>query len=405
MAPSLSLKTYLTLARREPLRFQPKRLPRAGSAVIWLHCSDPERALAMAQLGLRLAALRSDAEVMITHPEGQPLLVDLPEDVIVESLPSENPLDVTKFLNHWSPDALIWMGPTVRPSLLFGANQRELPMVFVDADTPRLEHKNWRWLPDSLRSTLQMFSKIYARDADSGARLRRLVGAQTWVEDSGPLQEESPVLGYAESDLEDLGEALKGRPVWLASRVQTGELTALFSAHRNSLKLSPRMLLIIVPDDPKDAGAVLSACEEGGWRVSLWDNGEMPDEKTHILLAEDAAELGVFYRMAPMSFLGSSLAMGQDGRNPFEATSLGSAVLYGPGVRQHLDAYSKLAKAGAAQLVKDAESLSAAVAGLMAPDKVAKMVHAGWEVVSEGALVSDRIIDHVNIEMDQRGAS
>ncbi|CUI57209.1 3-deoxy-D-manno-octulosonic acid transferase [Cognatishimia activa] len=403
MAPSLSLTSYLTLARREPLSYEPKLLPQAGSALIWLHCSDPERALELVQLGQRLAAQRTKAQLLLTLSADVTAPAGLPDEVILDHPPSENPKDVSKFLNHWQPACLIWVGPGLRPSLLHGAQKQGFPSVLVDADELKIEGKT-RWLPDSLRATLQLFTRIYARDAASGFRIRRMVGMYGPVEDSGALQENSPALACSETDLEDLGEALKGRPVWLASRVQTGELDAVLAAHKASIKLSPRMLLIIVPDDPLDAGAALTACEEGGWRVALWDNGEMPDEKAHILLAEDAAELGVFYRIAPMSFVGSSLISGQGGRDPFEAAALGSAVLYGPGVRNYLEAYSRLAQAGAARIVKDANSLSAAVAGLLAPDKVAKMVHAGWEVISEGALVTDRIVDHLNDAMDERGS-
>ncbi len=403
MAPSLSLTTYLTFARREPLSWSPSIAPRMGSSLVWIHCADPERALILVQLGQRIAAQRSDAQILLSLFPGQ-APPELPEGVLFSEAPSENPADVAKFLNHWDPDALLWMGPWLRPSLNHGSHERGVPMVLVDADELGLEQKNWRWLPDSLRTTLQMFSCIYARNSASAYRMRRSLGINGPIEDSGPLQEGSPALSCSETDLEDLGDALKGRPVWLAARVQVGELDSVLTAHRASMRLSPRMLLVVVPDDPKDAGAVLTACEEGGWRVSLWDNGEMPDEKTQILLAEDAGELGLFYRIAPMSFLGSSLVSGQGGRNPYEPAALGSAILYGPGVRLHLDAYSRLAKAGAARIVKDGESLAAAVASLLAPDKLAKMVHAGWEIVSESALVTDRIVDRVNSALDEKGA-
>lgn len=402
MAPSLSLTTYLTLARREALTWDSGSHARPSGSLLWLHCGDPNRILVLTQLGLRIATQRGDTRVLITLSPNQSPPKGLPDNVLFCPAPSENPADVQKFLIFWKPDALIWSGPMLRPALIHGADQSKVPMVLVDADELTVENKNWRWIPDSLRATLQSFICIYATTPASAFRLRRLLGLAAPVEDSGPLIEESPALTCSETDLEDLGEVLRGRPVWLAARVQTGELRAVLAAHKASMRLSPRMLLIIVPDKPQDSGAVLSACEEGGWRMSLWDNGEMPDEKTQVLLAEDARELGLFYRIAPMSFMGSSLVAGEGGRNPYEPAALGSAVLYGPGVRQHLDAYSKLAKAGAARIVKDADSLSAAVASLLAPDKVANMVHAGWEIVSEGAMVADRIIERVNDAMDQR---
>ena len=84
------------------------------------------------------------------------------------------------------------------------------------------------------------------------------------------------------------------------------------------------------------------------------------------------------------------------------AAGLGSAVLYGPNVRNHLNAYSRLASAGAARIVNDANALGVAVARLIAPDHAATMALAGWQVASESAAVTDRIVDLVQDALDQR---
>ena len=203
MAPSLSLTTYLTLARREPLLYEPKLSPTRGSALIWLHSSDPERANELVQLGQRLAAQRNQAQLLLTISSGQELPDGKPDGVTFDWAPSENPADVAKFLNHWQPACLLWLGPGLRPSLLYGTQRQSIPMVLVDADELSIESRT-RWVPDSLRSTLQLFTRIYARDAKSGFRIRRMVGMSGPVEDSGALKEQSPVLSCSETDLEDL---------------------------------------------------------------------------------------------------------------------------------------------------------------------------------------------------------
>ncbi|GAA6209292.1 glycosyltransferase N-terminal domain-containing protein [Cognatishimia sp. WU-CL00825] len=404
MASSLSLTAYLAFARREPLSAPIQREPRPAGTVIWLHCADPARATAMAQLGLRLAAQRGgNHQVVLSLSPGRFQSNPMPDGVILVQAPSENPADILSFLAHWRPDVGLWIGPWVRPALIFEAQRRKIPLFLIDADELGLENKRWRWLPDSLNATLPMFTQIFARNAASGFRLRKAVGNDTVVEDSGPLLEDSPALSCNESDLDELSECLKTRPVWLAARVHPDEVNLLLNAHRNTSRLSPRLLLILVPDDPANLAALRDKCQDEGWRLGCWDDGDLPEEKTQILLAENPQELGLFYRIAPITFLGSSLVAGQGGRNPLEPAALGSAILYGPGVRRHLDAYTRLAKSGAARIVKDTNTLSAALAQLMAPDKVAQMVHAGWETVSEGALVVDRIVDQVSDALDKKG--
>jgi len=50
--------------------------------------------------------------------------------------------------------------------------------------------------------------------------------------------------------------------------------------------------------------------------------------------------------------------------------------------------------------VKDADSLTAALMFLAAPDQVAAMAHAGWQVVSDSAAVSDKVLEHAHMLMD-----
>ena len=357
----------------------------------------------MAQLGLRISQQRHDTQLLLTVSPDQKKPENLPDGIIFQEAPSENPDDVTQFLHHWMPNAVVWLGPWMRPAVLQAARDRGIPSFLIDADEVGLENKRWRWLPDPISGTLKLYTRILARDAASGFRLRRLIGMDAPIEDSGPLVEDSPALDCNEDDLEDLGASLSGRPVWLAAHVRPDEIDTVLAAHRAAMRLSPRLLLILVPDKPADAPVIAQQCQDENWRVSLWDDAEMPTERTQILLAENRSELGLFFRVAPITFMGSSLVAGHGGRNPFEPAALGSAILYGPSVRRHLDAYSRLARAGAARIVKDQDTLTAALAQLMAPDQVAAMVHAGWETVSEGAVVADRIVNLVTDALDNRG--
>jgi 3-deoxy-D-manno-octulosonic-acid transferase len=106
-----------------------------------------------------------------------------------------------------------------------------------------------------------------------------------------------------------------------------------------------------------------------------------------------------------VTFLGSSLAPKLGGQNPLEPAALGSAVLYGPSIRTHLDAYSRLAEAGAARIVRDVDSLVSALQQVLAPDVTARMAHAGWEIVSEGAEVSGQIIALLQDTLDNSEAN
>ena len=92
------------------------------------------------------------------------------------------------------------------------------------------------------------------------------------------------------------------------------------------------------------------------------------------------------------------------GCDPLDAAALGSAVLYGPKVRHYMASYSRLAAAGAARIVNDSDALGAAVSTLIAPEHAAAMAHAGWDVISQGAALTDRVLDLVQDALDLEAA-
>ena len=61
-------------------------------------------------------------------------------------------------------------------------------------------------------------------------------------------------------------------------------------------------------------------------------------------------ELGLFYRLAGIAFVGGSL-VAKGGHNPFEAARLGCAVLHGPDMSNCATMAAALAVAGAAETV------------------------------------------------------
>ena len=84
---------------------------------------------------------------------------------------------------------------------------------------------------------------------------------------------------------------------------------------------------------------------------------ERPTAATQIYVADTLGELGLFYRLARVSFIGGSLVR-HGGQNPIEPVRLGTAVLHGPHVGNFADIYGALNAAGGAASVTDVQDLA-----------------------------------------------
>jgi hypothetical protein len=166
-----------------------------------------------------------------------------------------------------------------------------------------------------------------------------------------------------------------------------------------ALKVNPRLLLILAPRHPNRGDEIAQMLQSDRWRYNRRTAGELPEAEANVYLADTMGELGLWYRVAPISLVGGSLQP-IGGHNPFEPAALGSAILHGPYVTNFVDIYQRLTEAGAARLVTGPDTLSEAVHELMNPDKAASMAHAAWEVVSQGAEVTDRALDAIFDRLD-----
>lgn len=410
MAGSLGLSAYRALTKRGEARPPDVSIARPSGELLWIHCAERDGFLAVQDLAQRQIASHPEMSVLITlpslprtnGPEG-----GVPADrVIVAQVCDDHPDSVAQWYAHWAPDCCIWTWGNLRPNLIFAASEKNCPMFLINADSTGFDGRRERWLPDVARTILPLFSAVMARTPTAARRLTQLGLSREDVEITTPLQAGGQALPCNETDLADLSATCVGRSIWFANGVQQEELHTVLAAHRQALRLSHRLLLVLRPAGTLDPAEASEQARKLDFRVLNWDDGNYPDEATQVLITEDPRDVGLFYRVAPVSFLGGSLVAGHSGVDPLEAAALGSAILYGPRVGRNLQSYSRLATAGAARIINDSAALGMAISRLVAPDQAATMAHAGWEVVSEGATLTDRITDLVQDTLDaQRGLS
>ena len=104
-------------------------------------------------------------------------------------------------------------------------------------------------------------------------------------------------------------------------------------------------------------------------------------------------ELGLFYRFAPIVFMGGSLVP-HGGQNPIEAIKLGASIVHGPHVFNFSDVYEALDKAGGARLAETPEALVKQLGQLLADPKAREISLAASErVVGELGGALDRTLN------------
>lgn len=401
MRGSIGLAAYRTLSGR---RAGPAFVPvgdRPDGEVVWIHAAETGNTRAIVDLAVRLLSVRHGLHVVLTSQDGA--LGDITSDGLhIQALPDDHPTFAEKFIAHWRPDVVIWAWGALRPNLILAAHASGAFMMLVDAASDGFDGRRDRWLPEVPKRMISVFDHVIARDAAAHLRVAQLGRGLAKIELSTPLHPFGQMLPAADSDITDVTLALAGRPTWLAARTVREEGRIILGAHRLALRTSHRLLLILHATSSPDGAHLMDLAQAAGMRAVYWGDGQMPDDNCQVLIADAADELGLWLRIAPVTFLGGSLRPGHAVYDPYSAAAYGTALIYGPHVGKNADAFTRLINARAARIVNDKQTLGRAVIQMIAPDQAAQMAMAGWDVVTQGASSLDHIIDLVQDQLDRR---
>lgn len=398
MARSLKIAAYIAgLRRAAPDRKLAAQPDRPQGAIIWARCSLPEQLTAVETLQRKLAEDADAIRIIVTVP-------DWDDSLTGRALPEPRGKDnIRAFITHWQPMLAIWVQGDLDLVLLGGMRAAALPCILVDANGKGLDQVPGGWVPGAIRSLLSQFETMLAIDQPAA---RRLVGAgapQTRLVVTGPMEDCGRVLSCDEEDRRVLSAAIGTRPVWLAAAATRQETMALCLAHQVASRRAHRLLLVVVPDRPENAGPIAEEMRRFGFHVALRSQSPEPGEPMQVFVVDTDDDLGLWYRIAPVTYLGGTL-QGGGCRDPFEPASLGSAVLHGPFVAPFQRHAKRLNDAEAARLITSDDLLGTAVEVLLAPDKTAEMAHAAWDVTSRGADVTNQIVTLIRQRLEDRVA-
>lgn len=297
------------------------------------------------------------------------------------------------FLNRWRPDLVLWGSANLSHTGLIEAQKQAISSILLDVGRGgRLPSGGWR--PGRLRQRLCGFNRIMTVSDLMRMRLIRMGADGERIETLGKFDDAAPPPACDPGELAQMAQAIGPRPLWLAAEVPGAEISAVLSAHRQASRQSHRLLLVLAPESPDDP-VVEHALAQSPSRVARRDSGEDPGELHQVLLADVCGELGLWLRLAPVTYMGGSLS-GGGSLSPLAAAALGSAVIHGLHGRPELkDDFSALSRIGASLPIANESALPGALQQLLAPDITAKLASAAWSVTSAGAPALNRIIDMV----------
>jgi 3-deoxy-D-manno-octulosonic-acid transferase len=390
LAPAL-IRRRLKLGKEDPERIGERRGitrdSRPQGPIVWIHGASVGEVLASAALIERLRAL--NIRILLTSGTVTSAAIvakRFPSDIIHQYVPYDSPRYVARFLDHWRPSLALFIESDLWPNLILQSAARRLPMVLINGRMSHRSFPRWRRMHGTISALLEKFDVCLAQSQTDSERFAAL-GCRSVIT-TGNLKLDVPAPPADSDRLERLRLLTRGRPIVLAASTHPGEEEILIETHKALAGFFPRLLTVIVPRHPDRGPPIWHLVDAAGLKAGLRSREETPNAATDIYVADTLGELGLFYRLSGIVFMGGSL-VAHGGQNPIEAVKLGASIVHGPHVFNFTDVYAALDAAGGAHRAETQETLVEQLGQLLADPAVRdRMVAASAGVVDElgGAL-------------------
>jgi 3-deoxy-D-manno-octulosonic-acid transferase len=395
------LNRRLKRGKEDPERFD-ERLgisskPRPEGALVWLHAASVGESLSLLPLIERFRLNRPRLNILITTgtvTSAKLMAERLPDDVIHQFVPVDRALYVKRFFDHWRPDLVLWAESEFWPNLVLEPKRRNIPLVLINGRVSPKSFRGWKRFPWVIRKLLSGFSLCLGQTATDVSRLLDL-GAQQ-ARSVGNLKFAVPPLPVQQTDFEALRSTTIGRTVFLAASTHPGEEEELWQANKLLAKDIPNLLTIIVPRHPDRGGDIAASLSSFGAHVALRSKSDNIETDTDIYIADTMGELGLFYRLANLVFMGKSL-VNMGGQNLLEAARLDCAIFHGPHMWNFADIVTEMTAENALVGITDADDLAKAVNRIHNdPTELARLANTARSYAEAKADVLDAVV----IELD-----
>ncbi|SFI71232.1 3-deoxy-D-manno-octulosonic-acid transferase [Bosea sp. OK403] len=349
--------------KEDPTRFAERRgypgVRRPDKTLVWLHGASVGETVTLLPLVEKLK--RRGLAVLVTSgtvTSAKLLAARLPAGVIHQYLPLDVPRYMRRFLDYWRPELGLICESEIWPNLMIEARKRAIPLVLVNARMSERSFKRWYKLPQTSRYLLSCFESCLAQSQGDGERLAQLGAPRVSI--AGNLKFDVPAPPADADTLAILDGLTTGRPVWIAASTHPGEDEQVIAAHLGLKAHLPKLLTIIAPRHPQRGAEIDALAQANGIATAQRSQGGMPERDVELYIADTVNELGLFYRLSQVAFIGGSLTP-VGGHNPIEPAKLGCALLHGPYVHNATDVFAAFDRGGGAREVADTQALAGAV--------------------------------------------
>jgi len=333
----------------------------------------------------------------------------------ISYFPFDFPFCVNNMLKKLKPDAIFVMETELWPNFSYITNNKKIPFYIINARISDRTYKSYKRLSFFFAPILKRYTAIFPQSEQDSTKLISI----------GANPETTTVMGNLKFDIKNPGgnglnfSTEPQHKIILAGSTHSGEEKIILGIFNDLKKEIPNLKLIIAPRHPERNEKVFELMKNTGFICSkrsdftphpnqplpnppLEDSlGRVPQggrenltvfEQNDIILLDTMGELGKFYSVCDVAFIGGSFphnggdnksGKGVGGHNPLEATIFNKPVVSGPSTHNFKDIYAILTSTDCAKITNTSEELKNSLKKLLTDEEFYQKASKDCEKVFE----------------------
>ncbi len=347
--------------KEHPTRFNERlgnyKTLRPEGKLYWLHGASVGESVSMLPLIDKLLRENPDLSILVTTgtlTSAEIMAKRLPKRAFHQFIPFDVPAFAQKLIKHFKPDAVLWFESEFWPSLLSEVKKAKIPLILVNGRISDKSFETWKKFKFVSKEILSCFSLCLGQSEQDKNRLI-LLGAPK-VACVGNLKFAGMPLPVDQNKLNVLKQQIGERKVFLLSSTHNDE-EERFALYLPWLKENiQNVLTIVAPRHPNRGDDITRMYRCRNFNVAQRSREEDITPETDIYVADTIGEMGLWYALSAVSFVGGSI-ISHGGQNFMEAARDKNAVIVGPNMQNFAEIMNRARFDDAVWQVNSAEDV------------------------------------------------
>jgi len=302
--------------------------------------------------------------------------------IIHQYSPIDHPFVLWLFYKNWKPNSVILVESEIWPNIIIKSFKNNIPIILIQGRMSQKSYKKWHILKKFSKNLFTKLSLVIAQDNQNSERYKKL-GAKNVLQPINLKNKLNAPKMTSNKEIEIINSINDKLVLLFASIHEDIEDEAAILAHIKAKEIYPELITIVVPRHPNNIKNILNLSKTKNLNIVIRNSLNLPNSSTDIYIVNTIGELGSFYKISNICFIGGSLS-NKGGHNLIEPALEKCAIIFGPDVSNQKSTSKILLDNKCAIQINSLEELENTIIDLISnKEKINYLANKAYEIIEE----------------------